>query len=78
VRQHLGLGQCINVGDDGGPGSVLAERGDAGLEFGLQYEGKEITKYVSANGLVELVEDQPGGEQLLCWAEVCSTAQSCL
>ena len=43
---------------DGGPGSVLAERGDAGLEFGPQDECKETTKYVSANGLVELVEDR--------------------
>ena len=40
-------------------------RGEAGLQLGLQHEREEAAGDVAADGLVELVEDRPGGEQIL-------------
>src|ERR1700750_101990 len=55
--------------NDGGPGSLRAERSNAGLQFGLEHEGKEAAEHVSADRLVKLVEDRPCGQQVLRCAE---------
>ena len=40
-------------------------RGNAILQRRLQHQREEAAEYVTADGLVELVEDRPGGEQVL-------------
>ena len=47
----------------------MTERGNAVLQRCLQHQGEEATEHVTADGLVELVEDRPGGEEVLGGAE---------
>ena len=65
----LGLGQGIQIGDDLGPGAGSAERGDAIFQRRFQHQRQEAAEHVAANGLVQLVEDRPGREQVLGGAE---------
>jgi hypothetical protein len=49
------------------PGSSIicaAERGDAVIQRLLEHEGEEAAEYVAANGLIQLVEDRAGREQM--------------
>src|SRR5918996_1552286 len=69
VVGDVGLGQGVEVGENLGPGCRAAEFGDALLELGLEDEGEETGEHVAADGRVELVEDRPGGEQVLGRAE---------
>ena len=76
-----GFGDGIEIGQDLGPGvAARALHGslraiDALFELDLEDEGKEGTGDMAADGLVELVEDRPGGEEMLVGLEVCSTAK---
>jgi hypothetical protein len=54
---HLGLGQCVEIANDGRPGSLLTERGNAGLQLGFEHEGEEAAEHVSADGLVKPIFD---------------------
>lgn len=69
VLLDFGLGQRVEVGEDGRPGSGLAEPGDAVVERALQQQGEERAEDVAADGLVELVVNGAGGEQMLGGAE---------
>jgi len=69
VVPDLGLGERIQIGDDFRPGAGAAERGDAVLQCLLQHQGEEAAEHVAADGLVELVEDRAGREQVLRGAE---------
>src|SRR4029077_9154573 len=70
-----GLGERVEIGEDLGPGAATrALHGglgavDALLELGLEDEGEEGARDVAADGLVELVEDRPGGEEVLLGSE---------
>jgi hypothetical protein len=66
VIVDLGLGQRIQIDDDVRPGAHAAERGNALLQPRLQHQRKEAAEHVTTDGLVQLVEDRPGGEQMLC------------
>jgi len=46
-----------------------SQGGDAIFQFLLQHQRQEAAEDVAANGLVELVEDRPGREQVLGGAE---------
>src|SRR6478672_4464116 len=69
VLGDRGLGQCVEIAEDLGPGADLAERGDTVLELDLQHQGQERAEDVAADGLVELVEDGSRGEEVLFGAE---------
>lgn len=58
----LGLGQRIEMGEDFGPRSRLAEVRNAVLQCLLRHEGEEAARHVTADRLVELVEDRARGE----------------
>jgi hypothetical protein len=61
----LGFGQRVEIGDDLGLGAWAADRGDPVIQRLLEYEGEEAAEHVTANGLVQLVEDRASGEQVL-------------
>jgi hypothetical protein len=62
-------GEGVEIGEDRGPRGALAEGGDAALQLDLQHQGEERAEDMAADGLVELVEDRPGGEEVLVGAE---------
>src|SRR3974377_2474117 len=62
VVLDLGLGQRVEIGDDLRPGTRAPKRGDAVLQRLLQHQREEAAEHVTADGLVELVEDRPGRE----------------
>ena len=65
VVLELGLGQGIEVGDDLRPGRRRAQGSNAVFQFLLQHQREKAAEDMAANGLVELVEDRPGNEQVL-------------
>ena len=65
----LGLGQRVEIGDDVSPGHGPIECGDPIFQCLLQYEGEEAAEHMTANGLVELMEDRPGRQQMFCGPE---------
>jgi hypothetical protein len=69
VVLDLSLGQRIKISDDFGPGVCAIERRDAVLQRLLEHERKEAAENVTADGLVELVEDRPCCEQVLGGSE---------
>ena len=56
----------------------VAEVCNAVLQCLLQHEGEEAARHVTADRLVELVEDRAGGEQALRCALKLSTIVNCL
>ena len=70
-----GFGEGIEIGQDLGPGAAARTLHgslraiDALFELDLEDEGKEGTGDMAADGLVELVEDRPGGEEMLVGLE---------
>ena len=69
VWLHLGLGQGIEVADDGEPRCVLTERSDGCLELGLEHQREKTAEHMSADGLIVFMKDQPSGQQMLGGAE---------
>src|SRR5262245_16990814 len=69
VVLDFGLGQRIQIGDDLGPGARATERRNTVLQRRLQHEREKAAEHVTADGLVEFVEDRPSGEQVLGGAE---------
>ena len=65
----LGFGQRVQISEHGRPGGFFAERGDLVIECLLQHQSEERTEHMAADGLVELVEDGPRGEQGFCCFE---------
>ena len=56
----------------------MTERRDAVLQRLLQHQREEATEHVIADGLVELVKDRPGGEEVLGGAEGAGMSPSLL
>jgi hypothetical protein len=69
VVLDLGLCQRIEIGNDLGPGACAIKRGDAVLQRFLEHEREEAAEHMTADGLVELVEDRPRCEEMLGRAE---------
>src|SRR3974390_208800 len=69
VLLDLGLGERVEIGENVRPGALATEVGDARLQLLLQDEGEEAAGHVTANGLVDFVEDWPCREQALGCAE---------
>src|SRR5271165_475304 len=71
VLLDLGLGQRVQVGDDGGPRGPGAAGcgGEAIIQLLLQHERQEAARHVAADRLVELMVDGPRLEQALGRAE---------
>src|SRR6202158_4670433 len=58
VLLDLGLGERVEVGENVRPGALATKVGDALLQLLLQDEGEEAAGHVTANGLVDFVEDR--------------------
>jgi hypothetical protein len=56
-------------GDDLRPGACAAEACNLLLQLGLEHQREEAAEHVAADGLIELVENRPGREQMLGGAE---------
>src|ERR1700687_5837659 len=69
VLLDFGLGERVEVGENVRPGALATKVGDALLQLLLQDEGEEAAGHVTANGLVDFVEDRPRREQALGCAE---------
>jgi hypothetical protein len=54
----FGLGERVEIGDNIGPGALATEVGDALLQLLLEDEGEEAAGHVTANGLIDFVEDR--------------------
>jgi hypothetical protein len=57
VVLDLGLGQRVEIGDNLGPGAYASERREAAF---LSNQREEAEEHMTTDGLVELVEDEPG------------------
>ena len=64
VVLDFGLGERVEIGDDLGPGACAADRGDPVIQRLFEHEGEEAAEHVTADGLVQLVEDWAGREQM--------------
>jgi hypothetical protein len=65
----LGIGQRVESDDDLRPRADAIVRRDAVFQGFLEHECKEAAEHVTADGLVELVEDRATCEQVLGGAE---------
>ena len=65
VVLDLGLRQRVEIGNDLGPGACAIERCDAALQGFPEHGCEEAAEHVTADGLVELMEDRPRREQVL-------------
>ena len=71
VLFDFGLGERVEVGDDGGPrgAGAIVRRGEAVLQLLLEHQREEAARYVAADRRVELVKDRPRLEQTFCGSE---------